>query len=397
MIPFCKEAFLDTHKKSSNISTHTFDACSQFIPAFSNNGLCLTRNGARLETIFRKNLHLTNFQDVFIPQEYNQTIRYISEEQSGHHLTFFVDGNKYNDLKRGIDWTKPSFSSFPLAIHPPNETGDIRGWANREINVLSGQLTKIRISLSQQKSKESVRSISIEKRECKFSDENEALSSFKWYSNVNCLLDCKLDIAESICGCRPWEYPTSTLQNNSSFGEKVPICNFDGNSCFNRILQRKMEQKCKRMCIQDCDQTNYQVDISMTPLDPNKRICDSKLEPFTLLEHHIKNYVQFLFLEKNWHGFPPERRISNIMKDILRRNTKPETYGNDTNFFDQNSAFKKDCERKLEYDIAAVIVSIDSPTFPRTTKNVRVTFQGKLANIGRLFNYMYNYKSITLE
>ena len=164
MIPFCKEAFLDTHKKSSNISTDTFDACSQFIPAFSNNGLCLTRNGARLETIFRKNLHLTNFQDVFIPQEYNQTIRYISEEQSGHHLTFFVDGNKYNDLKRGIDWTKPSFSSFPLAIHPPNETGDIRGWANREINVLSGQLTKIRISLSQQKSKESVRSISIEKR-----------------------------------------------------------------------------------------------------------------------------------------------------------------------------------------------------------------------------------------
>ena len=58
---------------------------------------------------------------------------------------------------------------------------------------------------------------------------------------------------------------------------------------------------------------------------------------------------------------------------------------NDTTFSEDNSAFENDCVRKLEYDIAAVVVSIDSPTFSRTTKNLRVTFQGKLASIGKEF------------
>ena len=410
MIPICKEALLDTNIESPRISPDQFDACSQFIPALSNHGLCLTRNGAALDSIFRKSNHLSSFQNVFVPRGYINKVANIKEDQSGHHFSFIVDGNKYKDLKRGTEWNEPSFNKFQLAVHSPNEIGDIRGWSNKIINVASGQITTIRINLSQQKSKESIRGIMIEKRGCKFPDENRGLSSIEWYSNVNCLLDCKMEIAEKVCNCRPLDYPTSVQHNNLTLGEKAPICDFNGNSCFNHILQKEVELKCKRKCVPDCDKTNFQIDISVTPLDPKKRICDLQLEPFTLLEHHIKHYVRSLFLEQNWFGFPPERRMMNIMKDILQRKTENDTYygdedvrmvarsvvtnmvkdeslkasKNNTKHFDEILAFKKDCAQKLEYDIAAVVVSIDSPTFSRTTKNVRVTFQGKLATIGKI-------------
>ena len=192
MVPICEEALLDTNDESVNIPSDEFDACSQFIPSISNHGMCLTRNGGKLDTIFKRSKYLSNFTGTFTPIRWINNVTQIKQDKSGHHFSFVVDGNKYKDLKRGPNWMDPSFSKFQLAIHSPNEISDIRGWSNRIINIASGQITTIRINLSQQKSKESIRVITIEKRDCKFPEENEGLSSVQWYSNVNCLLDCKM-------------------------------------------------------------------------------------------------------------------------------------------------------------------------------------------------------------
>ena len=94
------------------------------------------------------------------------------------------------------------------------------------------------------------------------------------------------------------------------------------------------------------------------------------------------------------------------MKDILKSKDSNDSFGFDdedrfrrleefvsypknktgTGLSEYTSAFKVDCIQKLEYDIAAVVISIDSPTFSRTTKNLRVTFQGKLASIGKILD-----------
>ena len=402
MIPFCEEAFLNTNGKLVNISMDILSACFQFIPTYSNNGLCLTRNGASLETRFRENRRLSSFKDTFLPIKYNQSVKNIKEDQSGHHFTFLIDGNKFKDLKRGVDWMKPSFSKFHLAIHQPNETGDIRGWSNKIINVPSGQITTIRINLSQQKSKESIRTLPIEKRGCKFADETGGLSSFKLYSNVNCLFDCKMKIAERFCGCRPWDYPVSVKVNQATEDEHTPLCNFKGSSCFNWILRKEVESECKRKCIPSCNMIDFQLDISVAPLDPDKRICDSYLEPFTILEYRIRNYLQSLFSDQGGLGLIPELKISNVLKDSIRnKDTKDKflldedlmfrrlverVFENETYYSNDDSSFKQDCMQKLKYDIAAVVVSIDSPTFSRTTKRLRVTFQGKLASIGKIIS-----------
>ena len=91
--------------------------------------------------------------------------------------------------------------------------------------------------------------------------------------------------------------------------------------------------------------------------------------------------------EKNNHRNDEEARVKRIISDNFQISLKQSF--NQTHNINEKLSFKHDCTQKLEYDIAAVIVSIDSPTFSRTTKNVRVTFQGKLASIGNnIFIYL---------
>ena len=52
--------------------------------------------------------------------------------------------------------------------------------------------------------------------------------------------------------------------------------------------------------------------------------------------------------------------------------------------------FEQNCIEKVESDIAAVVVSIHSPTFIRTTKHLKATFLDKLAYIG-------NFHVVTLN
>ena len=94
--------------------------------------------------------------------------------------------------------------------------------------------------------------------------------------------------------------------------------------------------------------------------------------------------------EKDDHRTDDETRVKRIVSDMVKKISLKSSF-NQTHDINENLSFKHDCTQKLEYDIAAVIVSIDSPTFSRTTKNVRVTFQGKLASIGNN-NFIYLFK-----
>ena len=380
LVPICSQTLLQRKAKLNHIRQDVDRTCSDFVPSLSNHGLCLTRNGASLDKIFTSNSHLSTFQNIFRPKQYHQEVENIKKDRSNHHFTFFMDGNSYKDLKRGMDWNSSSNTEFNIAIHSPNNIADIRGWYSKMITVPTGYTTKITIKLSQLKSDESTRGIDAKKRGCKFPDENIELSSVKWYSKVNCLLDCNMEFAENICGCRPWDYPTSDQLNKTSEEHQVRICDFYGSSCFNRALQENMAPHCDSQCIPDCDTIGYSMYIDKEPLDPKKRICNYLDEPFTILEFQIKKYIRSLFSENNWYGdvydSPPERRMMNLMKDILLKN-------NESYHSNEKQAFERDCTEKLESDIAAVVVSIDSPTFSRMVKSVKATTFDKLATFGK--------------
>jgi len=384
MVPICRQSFLQENLELTTEWENIYEACSDFIPSYSNHGICLTRNGATLDTLYKNNEYLQTFNKTFIPSRYQQEIHNIPRDISRRHYTFIIDGNRYKDLKSGKDWNITSNAKFKIGIHTPNEAADIRGWYNEIINAAAGYITTIRISLSQQNSEDPTPQLNKDQRGCRFQGENEDLSSFKSYSKVNCLLDCNMEFAEKVCGCRPWDYPIANSINNTKHSTEGRICDFFGNSCFNKILRENFAPGCDSKCMPDCNKITYSMDISLLPLDPKKRICSYLAEPLTNLEFRIKSYILSLFSNsvrsaENVANIPPERRMMNTLKDILMKSNVTH-YANETRYL----AFERDCTGKLDSDIAVVVVSVVSPVFSRATKRVRATLFDKIANIGKI-------------
>ena len=373
---------------SSEFSKNDDITCTDFVPSFSNQGLCLTRNGAKLDVLYHQNDYLRTFNKVFNIEEYQKEVSNIAEQPSEQHMSFIIDGDSFKNLKRrSSEWNRSSYTEFRVGLHSPTDVADIRGWDSKVINVPTGFVTSIKVDLSEQEGDATIRTVSVSKRGCKFHDENEDLSSIKWYSKINCFLDCKMEIGQKVCGCRPWDYPRQGQNNPKQAGESARICDFFGSSCFNKILARNMEEKCKKRCNPQCDKISYKMDISKESLNANNRICGFKNQPYTNLEHNLKLYMLSQFWEENSIHFsnfgstdtlakgPPEKRIINLIRDVL--------VGENISYYsDQEKAFERDCKEKLSSDIAVVVVSIDSPTFDKTIKRVQVTLIDKLGVLG---------------
>ena len=398
LIPICGSIHPDDVLEVDGTSNGIQKECSNFFPSFTNNGLCLTRNGYEMDKLFKHKprrswvgdkynikeddmgniTRLTTFKKIFFPTSIEQKIVNISKKQSEYHFTLIIDGNRYNNFKSGKNWTINSHEKIKIGIHSPEEIADIRGWYNKIINVATGHITTINVKPSQQQSEPSIINMPIKHRKCRFPRENEDFLSMKNYTQVHCLMDCKLKLAENICGCRPWDYPDKELQIKNDRVLFTKICDFFGKSCFDKILRQYRSLDCENKCVSDCNKISYSIDVSEKPLDPKSRICDMDIEPTTKMEAIIKDYV-FEVLERNGSlqlekrlFAPPESSMMNQLKDILKR------HDNKT----RKTIIEEDCKRKLENDISVVVVSIDSPTFSRTRKGVKATTLDKLAYVG---------------
>ena len=53
----------------------------------------------------------------------------------------------------------------------------------------------------------SLRELSIEKRKCRFKDENEKMEFLNDYTLDGCEYECALRNARQKCHCAPWNYP----------------------------------------------------------------------------------------------------------------------------------------------------------------------------------------------
>lgn len=75
--------------------------------------------------------------------------------------------------------------------------------------------------------------------------------------------------------------------------------------------------------------------------------------------------------------------MMNLMKDILME-------ANELYCLDEKRAFERDCTAKLKFDIAAVIVGINSPTFSRIIRNIKATTFDKLAVCGKFLSKFWS-------
>ena len=394
LVPNCGKNLLKKPNKDRYVNENDGLKCSGFLPAFTNHGLCLTRNGINPDKIFNSIPYLNAFQSSFLFGNEKYEVKNMSSDLSDRRYSFVIDGNRYKDLKRGIEWNSMPHATMKLNIHNPHDIADIRGWRGDVINVPMGKITTVRISFAQLQSEQSVRDVDIEKRDCRFKEENDDMSSIDRYSKINCLFDCTMEFAEKRCGCRPWDYPTSNEKSKQNTSKnQLRICDFFGSSCYNNVLQGTSTSECQGKCISDCNEIKYSMSINFLPLDSDNGICGLIDNSNTNWELNIKSHLTSLFSDKKVHDSdasnldgPPERWTMKLIKDALQTNVS----SNEAYYIDETRAFQKDCKAKLQSDIAVVHVIIGSPTFTRMVKSVKVSTSEKVAIFGnfRFQNYI---------
>ena len=86
-------------------------------------------------------------------------------------------------------------------------------------------------SCFQIKAAKSLRDLSIEKRKCRFRDENENMEFLAFYTMDGCEYECALRNARQKCHCTPWNFPRQKTSR---------MCDMFGNYCFHMELQNSM-------------------------------------------------------------------------------------------------------------------------------------------------------------
>ena len=381
--------------------------CFDFKPAFSDQGICFTRNAAPMEQIYKSTRYIQSFEKTFQFNKRSLAIKPNKGSGFQNLYSFIVDNGNYGELKRGMkignlgkDKTyrlggmESPQAEFLISIHSPHDVADT---VSNGIKVQSGYETTIRVNLLEYHSTESVKGLHIDKRKCLFSDEHENSMLFLHYSKVNCEIECKLDYAERSCGCRPWNYPRPFKHHQKD--SENPICNFFSSSCFHSVIKyEQVEKFCFENCFASCNEVKYTISTERVPLSFNEEMC-------TPLSKEIGNPSKTTKASKSikrsiWnHIFRlPHVGNSNINANIIlylgQKNPKKYRWFKQTSTYNiskmvydslmnETLTDKEYCIQKLMNDIAIVNVIVNSQSVVKLIQSVRVTFSDMLANIGR--------------
>ena len=148
-------------------------------------------------------------------------------------------------------------SNVQLQIHDGRDFPKILYGINqdvyqRSITLIPGNEYVLEINPYGQISNEDVKGMSYTNRQCRLSHETFENASHPIYTKDNCLYDCFVLNAYSVCQCIPWDF-TNKIKN-------VEECDIFGRTCFfNMIedLQHKVIPESCNHCKGECDWIRY--------------------------------------------------------------------------------------------------------------------------------------------
>ncbi|XP_034477206.1 pickpocket protein 28 [Drosophila innubila] len=146
---------------------------------------------------------------------------------------------------------------FKLLFHNPISTPDMK---DEGLVVGIGYEMNFRLEASRSEAMPSIRSISINNRQCVFMDEKKLLYH-KHYSHRNCENECYAKFLYESCACIPHKYP-HVYQNAS-------ICTVGDTICIRRASRRanaNKSLKCSKQCLPSCFDLSYLADALYFPL-----------------------------------------------------------------------------------------------------------------------------------
>lgn len=224
---------------------------------------------------------------------------------------------------------------------------------------------EIAVTASKIETSEDTRNFSPSRRGCRFEDETETLRIFDVYSQGNCFLECKIDLAAEICGCVPWNYPSL---------EDSRICSPKGNWCFENSVINVSESLTFNDCgcLPACNRIQYDYELS--------QIRELELYFGTEGNDYLKvvDYIQDGALEI-YGG-----KLSGYLKDEGDRLFDPlvawfKFHASRTKKPGVNMSFVK---KRIITDMSLVNVYFKSPTAFHIQRRNRLTLSGVLGNVG---------------
>ena len=186
-----QKIYFDTWRDSlvplcTNKSQTAPHLCSDFIPSLSNRGMCVTKNQAPVNKIYRPTDYIKTFSDAFLSSRDNFTMLKNMGTGRRYKTSFLINANRVWDMRNGIEWNVSKRAEFRLAIHPNFDMPEMR---DTSIKIDAGFKTTIKVNAIQLESDPSIEDLDINRRQCKFKSESEDMTIFRTYSRYVLDLD----------------------------------------------------------------------------------------------------------------------------------------------------------------------------------------------------------------
>lgn len=196
-------------------------------------------------------------EDFLVSPEFNETTPWKPQSNGESTFSITLKRNKYLDKNKTVCYTNGVMIHSPYEI-PKSQNADMFSF---------GSKTEIFVNVEISIADESIRSIDIKKRQCYFEREMK-LRFFKFYSEMNCLAECKTLITLKKCGCVPHHYVRTKDMKVCDL--KGMHCTRDSNEKLNGPEFDEMYKKygaCR--CYKQCNHINYQIGAFSTKYDKN--------------------------------------------------------------------------------------------------------------------------------
>ena len=236
---------------------------------------------------------------------------------------------------------------FIISTHSPfNIPNVLEGFG---IKIEPGTSTMITVTPTLYEANENLKSIPIEKRNCKLKFEN-TLKLFKNYSKDGCIFECLIESAFETMNCIPWDYPKIDIsQQTCSGGERRN---------FTKLLKNGENQlKCEHQCLKECNSIEYIPSVTTLPLEFPKLTCSGDIHYFD--GENLKHI----------YGIRHYGMIK-VFEEIMKNET-----------FDFRNQFE--CEKAFAR-IAIVRVQLSSNRVTKIVTSKRVSFTDHIASLGKI-------------
>ena len=240
--------------------------CDEVTTIMTDRGLCFAFNVMDIDKVL-----LGNPSSSGIMSKFNSTPFY-AEEGSHNGFTLVMEANKHfwsgaylpgfvqmdmagNFKTDEFDIMLSHFGTYPVARHGTRRHASVKVQIPRLSDSEDTFYQKYHIAVTALVTQvsEDARSISPEMRGCLFEDEGN-LQLFQHYSSENCMLECKLRLAEQACQCIPWNY---LAFSNSG------LCTPLGNICFDEAMAKigKSVSMAECGCERSCNDIQYTFEL----------------------------------------------------------------------------------------------------------------------------------------